>query len=199
MASEVEIVNHALTLLGEASILSLDDNVKPAREAKKVFPITRDALLAGYNWSFAKTRTQLSELATPPAFGFAKQFQLPVNCLRILLLNEEYFGLDLTDYRGGPTDQFVIEGRVILTDIGGPLNLRYVKQVTDTTQFHPNFTEAFGCRLAMRLAETLTQSRGKRELATADFREAISAAVRANAIELPPQKLPDDEWLTSRR
>ena len=198
MSSEVEIVNAALTLLGEGRIASLADDVKAAREATAVFSIRRDALLAGYTWSFAKTRAQLSALVDAPPFGFTLKYQLPSDCLRIVMVGDYYTGLDLTDYRGSPTEEFMVEGREILTDLGAPLNLRYIKRVTDTSQFSSNFTAAFAADLAEVLAEPLTQSESKRERASAVLRREISMAVRANAIELPPSKLADDEWLIAR-
>ena len=198
MASETGIVNLALTLLGESRIISLDDDTKPAREAKALYEISRDALLAGYNWSFAATRAQIPALVGAPVFGFGMAYQLPSDCLRIILLNEEYVGVDLTDYRGAPVEKYAIEGRQILTDWSAPLNIRYVKRVTDTAQFSPNFTKAFGCQLAVDLAETLTQSGSKRDRAEAQLNKEISLAIRANAIELHPKRLADDDWVLSR-
>lgn len=198
MASEVQIANFALTLLGEKRIVSLSDASKQAREIKALFEMTRDALLAGYNWVFAMTRTQLSPLAEVPAFQFGQQFQLPTDCLRIVLIGETYVGADLSDFRGFPVDEFVLEGRRILTDLGAPLSLRYVKQVTDTTQFDPSFAKAFAARLAADAAEAITQSAGKRDRAEVAFQKEINLATRANAIQLPPVKLADDEWMASR-
>jgi hypothetical protein len=198
VASEVEIANVALTLLGSERITSMDDDVKAAREIKAMFNISRDALLAGYDWSFAKTRVTIPALASVPAFKYGLKYQLPSDCLRIVMVGEHYAGLDLTDYRGGPTEQFVIEGREILTDLGAPLSLIYVKRVTDTAQFQSNFTKAFGAQLAVDVCEALTQSETKAARAERKLGLEISLAVRANAIELPPRKLPDDEWLMSR-
>jgi len=198
MASDVDIVNVALTLLGENRIASLEDDVKAAREAKAIYEVTRDALLAGFTWSFAKTRAQLPALAAAPTFGFDYAYSLPADCLRVILLNEQFVGLDLTDYRGSPTEEYTIEGRQILTNWAAPLNIRYVKRVEDSTQFASAFVKALGCRLAADLCESLTQSEGKRDRAEQQFKLEIQLAVRANAIELPPQKLADDEWLMSR-
>lgn len=199
MASDVEIVNAALTLLGESRIISLDDDQKPAREAKAMFTTSRDALLAGYNWSFAKTRAQLVAAATAPLFGFDRSFPLPVDCLRVLFVGDDYVGADLTDYRGSNPEEFTIEGRSILTNLDAPLNVQYIKRVEDAAQFHPCFTKAFGCQLAYDLAEAITQSNSKVTKAERQLRYEINLAIRANAIELPPQKLADDEWLLSRR
>jgi hypothetical protein len=198
MASEVEIVNVALTLLGEARILSLDDDVKPAREAKAIFTSQRDKLLAAYNWSFAKTRAQLSADATAPAFEWDYAYTMPAECLRLLQVGDEYAGIDLTDYRGANTALFTIEGRKILTSLGAPLNIRYVQRITDTTMFHVCFNELLSARLAEELCEPLTQSDSKRARAIEFRKESLRDAIRANAIELPPQKLADDEWVMSR-
>jgi hypothetical protein len=199
MASDVEIVNAALTLLGESRIISLNDNQKPARDAKAIFATSRDALLAAYNWSFAKTRVQLTASAITPLFGFDRAFPLPVDCLRVLTVGDYYVGADLSDYRGANPEVFTIEGRQILTNLGAPLNVQYVKRVEDASQFHPCFVKAFGCQLAFDLAESITQSNTKRQSMDRERNHQISLAVRANAIELPPQKLADDEWLLSRR
>lgn len=198
MASEVEIANVALTLLGSSRVLSIDDDVKAAREIKAVFNISRDALLAGYDWSFAKTRTQLSALASAPPFGFGLQYQLPVDCLRVVMVGDHYAGVDLTDYRGSPTEEFTFEGRTILTDLGAPLSLVYIKRVTDTAQFQSNFAKAFGAQLAVDVCEALTQSETKRARAEAQLNKEIGLAIRANAIELPPKRLADDDWLIAR-
>lgn len=198
MATIVDIVNVGLTLLGESRIASLLDNSKPAREANAIYEQVRDSLLAGYTWSFAKARAQLPASATPPLFEYANAFQLPAGCLRITMVGDFYVGVDLTDYRGSPTQEFTIEGREILTNLGAPLNLKYINRVEDSTQFSPNFCSAFSAKLAEKLAESLTQSDSKRGRAEAAFNNEIRLAIRANAIELPPQKFADDEWIMSR-
>lgn len=200
MASEVEIANVALTLLGESRIASIDDDVKAAREVKAIFDINRDALLAGYSWSFATARAQLPALAAAPDFGYSYQYQLPQDplCLRIIQVNDVFPGLDLVDYRGASTEEFQIEGRYLLTDWTAPLKLRYIRQVVDTAIWSPNFVKAFAAYLAADLAEPLTQSDTKRERALQQLTREISLAVRANAIELPPKALADDDWLISR-
>lgn len=198
MLAQVEIVNAALTLLGESRITSIEDEVKAARESKALWTIARNAIMAGYNWSFAMARSQLSALATAPAFGFSTQYLLPVDCLRITQIGDYFPGLDLTDYRGSSTEEYQIEGRNILTNIGAPLNFRFVRTVTDTMLFAPSFDMSFAAYLASLLAEPLTQSDQKRQRALDQLRDEIRLAIRANAIELPPRKLADDEWLMSR-
>lgn len=198
MASTTEIVNAALTLLGEGRVLSIDDNVKAARDAKAIYGMTLRSLLGGYTWSFAKTRAQIPALASAPAFQFSHQYQIPSDCLRLVMVGDTYVGVDLTDYRGSPVDEYVIEDGKILTDLGAPLNIKYIKYVDDPNAFSPNFVMALSAKLADFLAEPLTQSDAKRQRAIDEFNKQIRIAVRAGAIELPPQKLADDEWVVSR-
>lgn len=198
MASKVEIVNVALTLLGESRIMSIDDDVKAAREAKAVYDIVRDALLANYNWTFAKQRVSLPALVSVPAFQYSKQYKLPVDCLRLVFVGDYYVGASLADYRTIPDELYAIEGGMILTDLSAPLNIKFVARVTDTTQFAPAFTMAFASKLAMSLVEPLSQSAQKYQIAEAQFRDDLRLAIRSNAIEQPPIKLPDDEWLLAR-
>lgn len=197
-ASDVSIVNIAATLLGESRITSLDDGNKVARTAKALFESSRDALLAAYNWNFAKARAALPALATAPPFQFNAEYQLPSDCLRLWMLNDYYVGADLTDYRGAPTEEYSIEGRKILTNWGAPLNIKYIKRVADPAQFDPCFVKMFGCQLALDMAEALTASQSKVDRAERNLMLERNNAVRANAIALPPQKLADDEWIMSR-
>lgn len=163
-----------------------------------MFTTSRDALLAGFDWSFAKTRANLPALVSTPAHGFDLEYQIPSDCLRLVMVGSYYAGLDLTDYRGAPVEEFTVEGRKILTNLNAPLPVIYIKRMTDTTQFQANFTRAFGAKLAMDVCEALTQSETKYARAERVYRMEINLAIRANAIELPPKKLPDDEWLMSR-
>jgi hypothetical protein len=198
MASKVDIINVGLTLLGEARIVSIDENTKPAREANAVWGSALESLTARYDWSFAMTRANLAALAGTPAFEFGVEYQLPVGCLRVVQIGETYVGLDMTDYRGASTQEFAIEGRKILTNMGAPLPVRYIQLVADTTIYPPTFRQALSCKIADMLAEALTQSESKKASAQAALKRAIADAVMTNAIERPPQKLADDEWIMAR-
>jgi hypothetical protein len=198
MASAIEIANRALTKLGETRILAFTDDTKQARDVNSLFAIVRDAELRSSRWRFALARAQLPALATAPAFGFARQFQLPNDCLKVLEVGTFYPGVDTSDYIQTDNSEYAVEGNAVLTNLEAPLNLRYVKQVTDPTLFDSLFVEAFACRLAAELAETLTESGSKKEMAWREYDRAKSEAIRANSIERPPHKVADDTWVVSR-
>lgn len=198
MASAIEIANRALTKLGERRILAFTDDTKQARDVNSMFAVVRDAELRSSRWRFALARAQLPALATAPAFGFERQFQLPNDCLKVLDVGTFSPGVDLSDYVQADNSDYAVEGNVILSNLAAPLNLRYVKQVTDPTLFDSLFVEAFACRLAAELAETLTESGSKKETAWREYDRAKMEAVRANSIERPPHKIADDTWMLSR-
>ena len=199
MASNVEIANSALTKLGASRITALTDNVKAAREINAIFELRRDYLLRTHNWSFAMTRASLPALDETPSWGYTTLYQLPTDCLRVVQVNDTWVVPGLADYTSGPdSEPYKITGRRIETDIGAPLKLRYIKRVTDPAQFDAAFVEVFASDLADQVCEALTQSNTKREATRAVLRQSLLEAVRSNAIELPPEAIPDDSWILSR-
>lgn len=198
MASSVEICNRALTKLGARRILSITDDVKEARELNSMFDSVRDAELRRNPWNFAMTRTALPALVTTPAWGFAYEYQLPADCVRVVQVHDVYYIANLTDYRTRMDVPFQIEGRKILTDLDAPLKVRYIARIEDTQQWDPLFVECFAARLAYECCEAITQSNTKKEQAWADYLTAVRQAKTIDAIENPPEPLPDDSWLLSR-
>lgn len=187
MADETSICNLALARLSETAVMSLDDETQAARYCKRFYAQTRDAVLQSHAWNFALARVLLTRLAEEPASGWAHQYALPVDCLRILQVN----GYEWHQRQG----LFETEGRALLTD-AEVANVRYIRQVTDATLFTPLFIEALAVKLASQLAQPLT---GSRELPTqllTEYERIIGPkARRLDAFEGKPKaKLP---WVTS--
>jgi hypothetical protein len=197
MASAVEIANRALVKLGEERITAFTDPSKAARLVNSMFDIVRDAELRAHPWSFAMTRAQLPALVAAPAWGYARQYELPADFLRLVYIQDTWVA-DLNDYRGDDNPMFMVEGRRILTDLSAPLRIRYVSRIEDTALFDALFVEVLACRLASEMAEPLTQSNSKVQIAADKYEEAVARARRANAIEKPPVLPPDDTWVASR-
>jgi hypothetical protein len=199
MASSIAIVNSALTKLGAKRITSLSDNVKEAREMNALYELRRDFLLRVYNWSFAMKRESLPALSDAPEWGYTMAYQLPTDCLRVVQVNDIWQVPGLSDSMGGPdSEPYKIEGRTIVTDFTAPLYLRYIKRVTDTGEFDAAFSETLAIDLAFNGCEAITQSNTKKESLREDLKASIRMAIRANAIELPPEEIPDDSWMLSR-
>jgi len=198
VASNIDIANAALLKLGADRITSLNDHNDRARVLSQRFTMVRDAELRRHRWRFALSRASVPALADPPEFGYARAFQLPSDFLRLVQVGEYDLGDSLADYRSAPTARWALEGRTILTDLPSPLSLRYIRKVTDSALFDSAFVEAFAARLAWECCERITQSDSKRQLAAGEYKEAVREAIRANAIEAPPEYGSDDSWVMAR-
>lgn len=190
MASEVDICNRALQKLGADRITSLTQNSVNARACNLAYEHVRDAELRKHPWNFAITRTTLAEDATAPSFGYAAQFTLPVDCLRLLPPDPLSSNFNYLDWK--------IEGRKILTDEETSLEIRYIKREEDTGMFDALFTEALSCAIAVELCEELTQSNTKAQIVRDDYIKAIREARKMNAFENHSEEPQTDKWITCR-
>jgi len=197
-ASNVAIANLALTKLGDLRILNLTDNTKPAREVNAVFDMTRDYLQRRFSWRFCIKRANLAADTTTPLWDWSYQYQIPSDCMRILQVGQWYPSPDLSDLISTGGQEYVLEGKYILSNQAGPLKLRYLSRVTDPVQFDAAFDMAFSAYLAYILAEPLTASPEQKQMAYNDYRNSIKDAVIANAIENPPESLADQTWILAR-
>jgi len=198
MAAPVDIANLALTLMGADPITSLDDQVKRARVMKANYDLVRKAELRSNNWAFAIVRASLPALVSVPTWGFNLEYQLPVDCLRVVQVSEFWVGLVTDDYIGSDTSTYKIEGRKIRSNLAAPLPVRYVSDVTDASQFDAAFLSAFAHRLATVTCHAITESSSKKQSIEVDYVGVIGTASRMNAFETPPEAQPDNAWIASR-
>lgn len=204
MASQTEWANRALDKIGEKPIIALDPNTPQGALLSRMFDQVLEGELRARKWSFSVKRALLAADVDVPVFGYAMQYSLPVDCLRVLSLLNIDVGPDLSDYRGYPNQLYVIEGRKILygrpqgSTTAEPMPLRYIAKVEDTTLWDACFGDAFACRLAVEIAERITQSSSKRDMAWSEYQRAINVAKRANAIELSSDYISDDSWMLGR-
>jgi hypothetical protein len=201
MASQVDIANMALSILGKPSIASFLDNSNAARVINIEYDMIRRALLTGRaTWRFSIKRASLPVLTTAPISGpYTQQYALPTDCLRVLLAGDTWPGMDLSDYLMGPTDAgYEVEGRNILCDYGAPLSLQYVYDVTDTTQFDAWFCQYLAAEIAWTCCERLTGSDAKQQAAKQRKDDALTQAASSNALVNTPKKNADDTWVLAR-
>jgi hypothetical protein len=160
MASVVSICNNAIIRVGGKTITSLNDLTNEAKSCRTLYEDVRNAVFREHPFNCIVGRKSLNELATTPDFGFAHQYQLPTDCLRVLSLNDDTHPLIRNGlYDLGLSDQkrFHIEGRLLLTD-EGEANIRYVKKVEDPNQYDPLLLDAIASRLAAEIAFPITRN-----------------------------------------
>ena len=188
MANSItEIANRALDAVNIDSISSMDDTSKAGRLCNRLFPQLRDTLLRMHPWKFAKTRQNLAASGTTPAWGYAYEYQLPSDYVRMDKLN-------VTD----PSPIYEVEGNKLLTDYAPPLGIVYIFRVTDVGRFDPLFSTALATLLAANLAKPLTNSDGLRKDLQAQFANDLREARSANAAEGRAQIVESDIFITAR-
>jgi hypothetical protein len=201
MAAPVDIADLCLLILGKPTIASFGDNSNAARAINTSYDLLRRKMQEGPGtWRFTIIRTTLAALTSVPASGpYVQQFALPSDFLRPLQIGDTYAGLDMSDYRQGPTDaDYSIEGNILLCDYGAPVSLMYVADTTNTTLFNANFSIALAAEMAYYNCERLTGSDAKQEAALKRKEKAYSDAAASNAMWSPPGHNADSEWITAR-
>ena len=182
--SELDICNGALILIGAEPISSLDEENDKARACRVLYPSSRDELLRMHPWNFAKKRVALVELATTPLSEYDHQYQLPVDCLRVLENDSEY-----RDWK--------IEGRALLTD-STEVIISYISRIEDPNAFDVLFTEALEHRLGSKLAIPIRNSPETASALKNEFFHLLMEARIANAHEGTMAQVWDDD-ITRRR
>lgn len=162
----------------------MDDATKEARLCKSQYPIARDFCLRLHPWNCAIKRAVLAPVAQTPEYEFTYQFNLPADCLRPLIDQDE-----LNEWR--------IEGRKILADVD-EINLKYIGQVVDPALFDSNLVEVIAAYLAADIVYALTGSESQRTLLLQVFATVNPIAKSVDAKEEPADELRADLWLRSR-
>jgi hypothetical protein len=146
MASEVDIINSALNMVGASNIISRSEDSKSARITNQRYDYVRDAVLRAHPWNCAISRATIAADSDSPTFGFTNQFTLPTDpyCLRVLRL--EYLDVD-----------FRVEGRKIHCD-EDTVSVIYISRVTDPNEYDQLLIEALAARLAADTSYALVQS-----------------------------------------
>lgn len=187
MSTYVAIANRAAMAVGTAARLTAptDDTVL-GRSVQAVWDLERRAALRDAGWNFAIKRAVLPKLTAAPVFGYDSQFQLPADCLKLI----EVYGADRLRYQ--------IEGRQILADQAGALEIRYLRDVTEPAEFDSLFAHSFALRIAAAIGNKIAGSAFSRDATWREYLLSLSDAKMADAVENPPIGHEESEWVTSR-
>lgn len=192
--SEVQICNSALIKLGLDTLSSLTETNKRAKYCSKMYPILRDEVLYSHPWNFAVVRSQIARTTETPEFGWDYEFALPSDCLRVLDVKDNEDGT--LKYEIGHNQGTL--NRVLWSD-ESTMEIKYIKKVTDVTQFTPAFGEALAMRMAADLANPLVQNRATAELWMSAYMEFVAKARSYDAQEGNFQRVITSTWKNARR
>jgi len=192
MASETDVVNSALALIGANLLTSIDDDTSNnATLARLWYADTRDEILRMHLWNFATKRVELAELATTPSHGWDRQYQLPSDNIRANKINES------DRERLSSERRIAIEGDKLLTN-STDVFLEYIARITDVNLFDPIFRAALEHRLASKFAYAVTNNTAKGKEQFELFESRIIEARIADAHEGSPKRVTEDDLINVR-
>jgi hypothetical protein len=179
MATALDLCNHALVLLGERPLSSLDDRGVPAQVARTTYVRVRDTLLAERPWHWTRRFADLPRLAAPPASasGHSAAYQLPSPCYRVVTASVA--GFDLMG------DWSLEAGHLLCSvDSAAVLQLEY-HGLVDESAWPAHFCLGLTYRLAAEFAVPIADDIKKRDLYLRDSEREMAKARHQASTERP--------------
>lgn len=183
--SAVAICNSALIKVGADRITALSDTDRRAVLCNEQYSKCRDLLLIAHPWNFAIARAELAEALPVPINGWDHKFSLTSDVLRVLEVNDDR------------SIRWAVEDRYLMTD-ETEVEIKYIKQVTDTTKFSKHFEEVLALLIARDVCYALTQSNSLYDRLDKQYRDELRAARSFDAQESSGLEVETDTWLNAR-
>jgi len=185
MSSLVDMVNNSLDIVGESPITALDDGTTKSDICNRQATSVLRTMLYGAQWNFAYTRVSLAADVAAPVSGFALQYTLPPDCLRVWGIGDDP---RLNGAPSGDLDWKVEQGK-LLTNAQSPLTVHYGAYVTDPNKWGGGFENAFIKFLASRLTGAIVHDYGKmaelmKEYYSVDLPDALAADSQEQSIDV---------------
>jgi hypothetical protein len=184
-ATDLEICNNALVLLGNNPLADLTDTTKKAvKIVTQFYTQAIEEVIRAYSWNCATTRDTLTVDDDAPEFEWDYRFALPSDCLRVLMVYDK-------------ETKFKIENGYILTnDSSG--KVQYLKLIS-VADMDALCRAALSARLASMIAFPLTNSVSVAEAMWKLYQERLDEARTVDASEGSSEQMLNDDWLNARR
>lgn len=179
--TDIQIINQALDLVHGKNIATIGAGLTSEEEQKaaNIYEDTRDLLMTEYVWNFALNAATILNIASaavgniiPDPYSFKSA--LPSDCLRVV---------QVRNYTGAWKRY---QKEYLLCDINtnlDPMEIRYVKQITDASMFDPNFREILIIKLASKLASPVVDKTAAAKDYYAMEQREVMKAMRLHAVE----------------
>jgi hypothetical protein len=194
MASKVNVCNMALIKCGGKTITSLTDGSTEAKVCSELYDTVRDAVSREHPHNCVIKREAIAKDANAPAFGYANQFVLPADCLRVLTLNEVSISAVINGFLVYDTSEikFKIEGRRLLTD-ESTANIVFVFRNDDPNSYDPLFLDMFSQRLAAEISWPVSKNPKLFSTMWEIYRDKMRTSRNVDGMEGTPDAFISDE------
>ncbi|MEQ8652382.1 MAG: hypothetical protein RIC87_07960 [Kiloniellales bacterium] len=191
MASDVDICNQALDMVGAETIAALGEASAGGRACQGLYPQARDALLALHPWRFAMTRQVLARLEESPPSDWSLIYALPSDCLAARYLEAP------SRTTLGPSTRFEVRADRLLTDLADAV-LIYSRRIEAAGHFDPLFVESLAALLAVRLGAALRVDGDLMREAQRGYQLALGQARAVDANQASNRDQWEAEWIEAR-
>lgn len=195
--NETKICNMALGRIGAQRINDISDTSESSEGAIQCrlhYSQTRDSLIRSHWWRFARGRAILSANVTDEPLGeWDNSYDLPVD---FMAMKNPYEGVV-----SGETElmyTYSIEGKQILSNQDS-MYIRYIKRVTDPTQFDPLFVEVLVLQLALKMIMPLAGAGTKATILRQELKEDLYGTPRQKGLMSAVRQLDKEETNTIGR
>ena len=149
--SKVKICNLALDLLKEKPISDIDSPVTDVESlCSRWYDLTRASLLQSRNWSFATKSEAIPAGTAPTVKIYADAYDFPNDYLKLTAITNPLHSLSRYQYS-------IEQGQLLIDNNGGTsLDVWFIFDVTDVTEFPPLFSALLSGRLALVIAYKIT-------------------------------------------
>ena len=185
MSSKVQICSNAGLLIGQEPINDLLEVSDKATLAFNLYDYVRDSVIRANNWACCIKRVTLSPDVDAPAFGFAYQFSLPADCLRVLSIS----------YDEAPYEHRV-EGLKLLCNTN-QVALRYLFRNVDELSYDAGLIEVMTLAMAVRICPGTSANEGLRDRLQQDYRNALIQHRAADSQQGTTQSISNSPMLSS--
>jgi len=161
--TETDLLNDALSQIGEVGIGSIDDGTTNANYCKTLYPALRDSILRSHHWNFAMVRVSLAQDVTPPVYEYAYSYTVPSDLLKLVAYaggNTSTSTIWTADGMRAVQLPFKVEGRKLYSN-DGTVWIQYVARVTNPSLWDALFYQTVSTWLASKLAMAITKDARK--------------------------------------
>lgn len=185
-ATAVSVCSNALLMLGAQTIASLDEENARATLAANLYESARDMVLRSHPWNCATKRVILAADTAAPAYGYAAQFTLPADFLRVVEVGDDNEDID-----------WKVESGKLLAS-GTALKLRYIWKNTTESSWDSMLVHAMELQMAALMAYPITMSAAKEQLQLQKLEVFMKRCRAVDGQDDPAQQLGDERLLTAR-
>ena len=182
-ATDIEICNIALAMIGSRSITTLAENSKEAKLCNIWYLQSLIKLQEAHRWGFCLKREELTATGTDPVWEYTTEFALPSTYLRLLKIEDE--------------PEYQREGEFLYT-YSETINILYIQKITDVTKFPPSFVQALACEIASMIVYSLQQDKNLKAMMLEEAEYWKARARSTGAMESSSKGLEPKTFINAR-